>query len=115
MLSAPPLDNCLVITGQVANLSPLRYSPAGLPILRFTLEHHSQQREADTPREARCRLAVMACGTRLIQRSQPLTTGQQVRVRGFLSRADHRFGEARLVLHAEHIELLDAAPPAATA
>jgi primosomal replication protein N len=106
MVSAPVLDNCLVIAGQVAGTHSIRYSPAGLPIARFVLEHHSRQVEAALPREARCRLQVLAAGDGLVQRARQLVPGTLVRVRGFLCRADYRYGENRLVLHAEHIEIL---------
>jgi primosomal replication protein N len=106
MVSAPLLDNCLVIAGQVAGPHATRYSPAGLPITRFVLEHHSRQVEAAQPREARCRLQVLAAGDPLAQQARQLAPGALVRVRGFLCRADYRYGETRLVLHAEHIEIL---------
>lgn len=57
-------------------------------------------------REARCRIAVMACGESLARIAGRLPTGAAVRVRGFLSRASHRKSEYRLVLHAAHIEIL---------
>ena len=107
MITAPSLDNCLVITGWVTDPGQTRYSPAGLPITRFFLEHHSRQVEANIPREARCRIPVLVCGQQLVQNAQELAPGTLVRVRGFLSRADHRYGENRLVIHADCIETLD--------
>ena len=109
MISAPLLDNCLVIAGQVAGLCQTRYSPAGLPISRFMLEHHSRQVEADIPREVRCKIQVLACGEALARNAQGLVPGTLIRVHGFLSRADYRYGETRLVVHAERIETLDSA------
>jgi primosomal replication protein N len=106
MVAAPVFDNCVVIAGQVASASQIRYSPAGLPISHFVLEHRSQQVEASIPREAHCRIQVLACGKPLAQNAQVLTPGTLVRVRGFLSRANHRYGETRLVVHAERIEIL---------
>jgi primosomal replication protein N len=100
-------ENCLVITGRVARAAHVRCSPAGLPIARFTLEHHSSQSEADFEREARCRIAVMACGEALSRVAAKLTAGAPVRVQGFVSRADHRHGENRLVVHAKKIAPLD--------
>jgi primosomal replication protein N len=111
MPSAPAADNCLVIAGQLAGTCETRISPAGIPISRFFLEHHSGQTEAGTPREARCRIAVMACGEGLSRVVGQLPSGTAVRVRGFLSRANHRAGEYRLVLHAAHIEQIASATP----
>ncbi len=95
-----------MIAGQLAGVCETRVSPAGIPISRFFLEHHSGQTEAGVAREARCRIAVMACGESLSRIASSLPSGAAVRVRGFLSRANHRGGEYRLVLHAAHIEIL---------
>ncbi|MDZ7620911.1 MAG: primosomal replication protein N [Candidatus Competibacteraceae bacterium] len=95
-----------MIAGQLAGACETRVSPAGIPISRFFLEHHSGQTEAGVAREARCRIAVMACGQPLSGVAGRLPSGAAVRVRGFLSRANHREGEYRLVLHAAHIEIL---------
>ncbi|TVR62173.1 MAG: primosomal replication protein N [Candidatus Competibacteraceae bacterium] len=111
MPAAPAADNCLVIAGQLAGTCETRISPAGIPISRFLLEHHSGQTEAGTPREARCRIAVMACGEGLSRVVGQLPSGAAVRVRGFLSRANHRAGEYRLVLHAAHIEQIVVVTP----
>ncbi len=106
MPSAPPADNCLIIVGQLVGTRETRTSPAGVPINRFLLEHHSEQREAGLPREACCRIPVMACGDALARIASQLAPGARIRVRGFVSRANHREGEYRLVLHAAHIDIL---------
>ena len=100
-------DNCLVITGRIANSGKTRYSPAGLPITRFVLEHSSKQVEAGMTRDVRCRILVFVGGEALNQNIKALAPGTPIRVRGFLSRANHRQGAARLVLHAELIETLE--------
>ena len=107
MPSAPPTDNCLIIVGQVAGGCETRQSPAGVPISRFLLEHHSSQVEAGISREARCRIPVVACGEALTGIAGSLVAGARLRVRGFVSRANYREGEYRLVLHAARIEMLD--------
>lgn len=106
MPSAPLADNCLIIVGQLAGTCETRVTPAGVPISRFLLEHHSGQQEAGLPREARCRIPVMACGDALAGIARRLAPDTHVRVRGFVSRANHREGEYRLVLHAAHIDIL---------
>ena len=95
-----------MLAGRVVRLIPTRRSPAGLPITRFVLDHHSRQVEANHPRDARCRITVMACGESLSRVAAALSVDTVVRVCGFISRANHRTGEARLVLHADRIELL---------
>ncbi|MDG4554187.1 MAG: primosomal replication protein N [Candidatus Competibacter sp.] len=104
---APPADNCLIIAGRIAGACETRQSPAGVPISRFLLEHHSGQMEAGVSREARCRIPVVACGEALTGIAGPLVTGARLRVSGFVSRANYREGEYRLVLHAARIDMLD--------
>ena len=106
MPSAPSADNCLIIVGQLAGTCETRITPAGVPISRFLLEHHSGQQEAGLPREARCRIPVMACGEALVRVARHLAPEARVRVQGFVSRANHREGEYRLVLHAARIDIL---------
>ena len=101
------LDNRLVIAGAVCRAPETRYSPAGIPITRFVLEHRSRQQEAGAPRAAYCQMRVYAAGEALQAQAQRLTPGAQVRVQGFLCRADNRRGADALVLHAQHIEPLD--------
>jgi len=106
MTSTPSADNCLVIMGQAVGSGELRTSPAGVLIGRFLLDHHSGQVEAGFPREARCRIPVIACGESLARTAGRLSPGALVRVHGFVSRANQREGEYRLVLHAAHIDVL---------
>lgn len=100
------MENRVVLDGIVTRIDPCRFSPAGIPIVRLVLEHRSAQREAGQPREACCRLPVMACGDELLDIAEQLATGQTVRVQGFLTRASHRRGDEALVLHAEHIAIV---------
>lgn len=101
-----PADNCLVIVGQLAGDCETRITPAGVPISRFLLEHHSEQREAGQPRQANCRISVMACGEPLTSLARRLAPGAWVRARGFVSHASYRDSAHRLVLHATALDLL---------
>jgi primosomal replication protein N len=105
--SGPSLDNHLRLVGRLLGPCQIRYSPAGLPIARFVLEHHSQQWEAELPRQAYCRITVLACGEKLAVITNQLPPKALVRVSGFISRANHRQAESWLVLHAQHIETLE--------
>jgi primosomal replication protein N len=102
------MENRLMLDGIIAHVDPCRFSPAGIPIVRLMLEHRSAQREAGQPREARCRLPVVACGDELLATARQLAAGQTIRVQGFLARANHRRGNETLVLHAEHIDIVSA-------
>jgi primosomal replication protein N len=103
--SAPTAENCLIIAGQVAEASPVRTTPAGVRIGRFLLDHHSGQTEAGLAREVRCRIPVVACGEPLARLTEQLAPGVQVRVQGFVGRANYR-EERGLVLHAARIDVL---------
>lgn len=100
------MDNHLVISGLVGTKPETRHSPAGIPITRFPLRHESVQREAGMMRKAICNITVVASGDEMSTAARQLQGEQQIRVSGFLSRANNRQGENRLILHAEHIELL---------
>ena len=99
-----------MITGMVVRRPETRVSPSGVPITRFAVQHRSVQTEAGHPRQATCLIRVVASGEALRPVVAQLDAEQRVRVGGFLSRADARRGEQRLVLHAEQIELLPDGP-----
>lgn len=96
-----------MISGWVCTPPELRYSPAGIPVGQFALEHRSRQTEAGLPREAYCRVGVVASGEALRGKVESLALGSLVRVTGFLSRTRNRRGESRLVLHVIEIDLID--------
>ena len=54
--------NQLVLTARIAEVSPLRYTPAGLPVLELRLEHESEQVEAGTPRTVKTSVKSIAVG-----------------------------------------------------
>lgn len=99
------MQNHLVLTGTVSRAPEMRYSPAGIPIARFRLEHRSRRNEAGLPREVRCTLVVVAAGEVLQPVVKGIVPGGIVQVTGFLARGGGRNGDDRMVLHAERIEL----------
>jgi primosomal replication protein N len=99
--------NELVIEGVVVQLPDTRFSPAGIPISRFAVEHRSQCEEAGMPREVRLRLGVVASGEQLQPQIAALQAASRVRLQGFLARAGYRSEEHRLVLHLQSIRLLN--------
>lgn len=76
-------------------------------MVRFLLNHESQQREAGLVRQVRCRLPVVASGADMQDVAAGLVSGRAVRVTGFLARGGYRDSEPRLVLHAQRIDYLD--------
>lgn len=84
-----------------------RVTPAGIPITSFRLQHRSRQREAGYEREVLCSIGVVIAGEEWRDVLRELRQGSAVRISGFLSRADNRQGEYRLVLHGQRIEMID--------
>jgi len=101
------VENRLQIGGVVGNSPEVRYSPAGIPIARFTLKHQSLQSEAGMQRQVICNIGVVVSGEVLQPLVKQLQTGMGIRVSGFLARANNRQGENRLILHADQLELID--------
>ena len=96
--------NRLVLAGHVCRQPETQYSPSGIPITRFVLEHHSQQLEAGLAREAYCRIEVLAAGDALSKAARVLLTGRSVRVVGFVVGRRTAPGNRRLVIHAHALE-----------
>ena len=98
--------NQLTITGTVADVLGLRYTPAGVPHFSFVIEHRSRQEQAGAAREVQCRIRVEARGEQTVQQCNGLAISDRVQVSGFLARAyfkDHAANQ--LILNAQQIEL----------
>ena len=93
-----------MLSGVVHKASETKYSPAGIPLSRFTLEHRSRQFAAGLEREAFCRIVVICSGEELKRQTEQLAVGQQIKVIGFVARADNRQGQSLLVLHAQELQ-----------
>ncbi len=55
-------QNRLTITAALRSMEPLRFSPAGVPILKLRLFHQSEQVEAGLPRTVTCEIPAVAVG-----------------------------------------------------
>ena len=64
----------------------MRYTPAGLPALDLTLEHHGQAVEAGKPRKVEMRIRAVAIGP-LAQQLLGMATEQPAWWSGFLAAA----------------------------
>jgi len=97
------LENVVVIQGRLIESDALRYTPAGVPILKFRMMHSSRQVEAGANREVGCEIDAVAFEDQArLMASAPM--GTTVRIRGFLDRKT-KTGRA-LQLHANKIEFL---------
>ena len=68
----------------IAELSALRYTPAGLPALDLMLEHKSEQKEAGHSRQVGLIIRALALGTQA-ERLARQAVGSQWRFQGFLA------------------------------
>ena len=89
--------NELALAGKVTAIEPLRYTPAGVPLLSFKLLHRSSQIEAGLKRQVECEMSGMALADVALGMSG-LKIGDAVTVRGFLNRKNRM--SAQLILHA---------------
>ena len=55
-------QNRLILTAILRTKEPLRYSPAGIPILNCRLVHQSEQIEAGLTRSVTCEIPAVAVG-----------------------------------------------------
>ncbi|MCX7255195.1 MAG: primosomal replication protein N [Polaromonas sp.] len=78
--------NHVELTACIAELSPLRYTPSGIPALNFILVHESEMMEAGVNRQVKLTLKAVAFGT-LAEQAVQLALGQAFRFTGFLINA----------------------------
>lgn len=93
--------NRVEVFGTLIELDRLRYSPAGVPVVRFRIQIDSNQIEAGVSRKVNCEVAGVAIDreARLIASA---ALGEQLGVKGFLDRKSR--SSTQLVLHATDIE-----------
>jgi primosomal replication protein N len=89
--------NEVALSGEITSIEPLRYTPAGIALLNFKLQHRSLQTEAGLKRQVECDLIGVAMAEVAVAISR-LKPGQSARVKGFLNRKNRM--SAQLVLHA---------------
>lgn len=60
---ASSVRNELLLTAKLVAKSVLRFTPAGVPVCEFELEHESVQLEASKSRQVRCVMSAVALGS----------------------------------------------------
>lgn len=93
--------NLLRIDGQVVERGPVRYTPAGIPVIEFRIEHVSEQMEAGGKRKVDCEIACVALGP-LANLLSGMNAGSLCSATGFLAAKSLR--NRSLVLHVTAIE-----------
>ncbi len=91
--------NTLVLTATVQSIAPLRYTPAGLPLLQLQLQHDSEQQEAGLSRKVQCLLPAVLIGEKA---KLALQAGEQIKVKGFLTQRSAK--STQVVLHIQELQ-----------
>ena len=76
--------NQVALSARIAEVSALRFTPAGLPALNLQLEHESQVLEAGQPRQVRAVVRAVAIGS-LAESLVRQPVGSAWSFRGFLA------------------------------
>jgi primosomal replication protein N len=92
------------LAGRLLERGSLRYTPAGVPVIEFRIDHASEQIEAEVPRRVECELACVAVGAPalLLKEAQP---GMGITAYGFL--AARSLKQKTPVLHVTTIEFAE--------
>jgi primosomal replication protein N len=93
--------NKLVLSGQVTYCEPLRYTPAGIPLLSFVINHVSENIEAGLKRKVECEINAVAMGD--LAKSN-IQAGANINVAGFLAKRSAKSTQS--VLHIQKIEVI---------
>lgn len=95
------MTNQVLISGVLVDKQPLRYTPAGIPLLSFVIRHQSEQIEAGMRRQVMCEILVMALADMALT-AEKIAEGSQVKVAGFIAKRSMK--STQLVLHVNKIE-----------
>ena len=90
-----------MLSGVIVHLEPIRYTPAGIPLLSFVLQHASEQIEAGLKRKVECEVQAVALGD-LAKIS--IQIGDNMKAKGFLAKRSAK--STQLVLHIVKLELV---------
>ena len=96
--------NRVEISGVIAALDTLRYTPGGIPVVEFRLVHESERAEAGAQRKVKAEIDAVAfeAQARLLAAS---ALGRPLKAEGFLC-AKSRYSK-KPVLHVTNIEFME--------
>jgi primosomal replication protein N len=94
--------NRLDLQAVIVEVSPLRYTPAGLPALDLRLEHASRIDEMGQPREVKAHIRALALGTQA-ERLHSQALGSVWRFTGFIASPRN---SKLLVFHIQDFQLI---------
>jgi primosomal replication protein N len=94
--------NEVVLSGTAHALCDLRYTPAGIPVLEFSVRHMSMQAEAGQSRRVELDMPAIAFGPVAQRLAEARQTSRTIMARGFLAKRSLR--STQVVLHTRDIE-----------
>ena len=97
-------SNLTQLSGCLLERGALRRTPAGIPVLEFTLAHQSTQIESDVERKVECEMGCIVVGqlAHVLANTKP---GDALKLTGFL--AARSLKRRTPVLHVNTIEFLE--------
>jgi primosomal replication protein N len=98
-------QNRLVLQAKVTEVSPLRYTPAGIPALNFTLKSEGQVLEDQQRRQVILEIRSKAIGHSITKALQAFELGTEAVFMGFLAAARNGRG---VVFHVNSFSQVDA-------
>lgn len=96
--------NRIVIEGAIVQRGALRYTPVGIPVVEFAVEHVSEQQEDGSLMAVRLRLQAIAIGS-LAATCAGLAEATPIKLAGFLASRSARNDTP--VLHVQAVRILD--------
>ncbi|MDH5551899.1 MAG: primosomal replication protein N [Nitrosomonas sp.] len=95
--------NQTIICGEINKLAELRYTPAGVAVVEFSIRHQSKQINADTSRQVMCDISAIAF-EQIAMLMIKLKIGARVKLTGFLTKKSHN--NQQLILHVINVTQL---------
>jgi primosomal replication protein N len=95
--------NRVQLIADVIECKPLRFTPAGIPVLELMLAHESEVMEGGRSRRVEMAVNAMAIGD-LARTLERTALGKRMKIEGFL--AATRKGSSRLRLHIQQVAMV---------
>ncbi|MDO8314022.1 MAG: primosomal replication protein N [Rugosibacter sp.] len=96
--------NLAQLSGYLQERGALRRTPAGIPVLEFSLAHESIQIESEVERKVHCEMNCVAIGSQA-QLLATIKPGDELKVSGFL--AARSLKRRMPILHVNTIEFVE--------
>lgn len=95
-----------MLKAEIVQIEPLRYTPAGIPLLSVGLRHVSEQVEAGMKRKVECEVNAVILGDQILGNPalKGLKLGAHIQATGFLAKRSLK--STQLVMHINHIEII---------